>query len=90
MNETLIDTNKLWAIDRLPGWRGRYFDSPSMTFAHYELAVGSSIREHCAGPGCAGSVPANTLHSVKALTNGKAIVVDHPWCDFPGRPRARQ
>jgi quercetin dioxygenase-like cupin family protein len=114
VNKTFIDTNKLPAIDRLPGWRGRYFDSPSMTFAHYEFAAGSSIHEHShaqeevweviegeleitiagvtkrAGPGLAGIVPANTLHSVKALTNGKAIVVDYPLCDFPGRPPARQ
>jgi len=41
-----IDTNKLPAIERLPGWRARYFDSPSMTFAHYEFDAGSSIHEH--------------------------------------------
>jgi len=41
-----IDTNKLPAIERLLGWRGRYFDSPSMTFAHYEFDAGSSIHEH--------------------------------------------
>src|ERR1700688_3322723 len=41
-----IDTNKLPAIERLPGWRGRYFDSSSMTFAHYEFDAGSSIHEH--------------------------------------------
>src|ERR1700730_12780842 len=41
-----IDTSKLEAIERLPGWRGRYFDSPSMTFAHYEFDAGSSIHEH--------------------------------------------
>ncbi len=43
---TFIDTSKLPAIERLPGWRGRYFDSPSMTFAHYEFDAGSSIHEH--------------------------------------------
>jgi quercetin dioxygenase-like cupin family protein len=43
---TFIDTNKLAAIERLPGWRGRYFDSPSMTFAHYEFDAGSSVHEH--------------------------------------------
>jgi len=31
---------------RLPGWRGRYFHSPSMTFAHYEFTRGASIHEH--------------------------------------------
>ena len=43
---TFIDTNKLATVERLPGWRGRYFDSPSMTFAHYEFDAGSSIHEH--------------------------------------------
>ena len=41
-----IDTKNLTAVERLPGWRGRYFDSPSMTFAHYEFDAGSSIHEH--------------------------------------------
>jgi quercetin dioxygenase-like cupin family protein len=41
-----IDVSKLAAMERLPGWRGRYFDSPSMTFAHYEFDAGASIHEH--------------------------------------------
>jgi len=45
-SDTFIDTSKLPTIERLPGWRGRYFDSPSMTFAHYEFDAGSSIHEH--------------------------------------------
>ncbi len=44
--DMFIDTSKLPTIERLPGWRGRYFDSPSMTFAHYEFDAGSSIHEH--------------------------------------------
>ena len=43
---TFIDTSKLPTIERLPGWRGRHFNSPSMTFAHYEFDAGSSIHEH--------------------------------------------
>jgi quercetin dioxygenase-like cupin family protein len=43
---TFIDTNQLPAIERLPGWRGHYFDSSSMTFAHYEFDAGASIHEH--------------------------------------------
>ncbi len=43
---TYIDTSKLPAVERLPGWRGRYFNSPSMTFAHYEFDAGASIHEH--------------------------------------------
>jgi quercetin dioxygenase-like cupin family protein len=41
-----VDINQLAAIERLPGWRGRYFQSPSMTFAHYEFDAGASIHEH--------------------------------------------
>ncbi len=43
---TFIDTNKLPTIERLPGWRGRYFDSANMTFGHYEFDPGASIHEH--------------------------------------------
>src|SRR5438132_7672944 len=106
---TFIDTDKLAAIERLPGWRGRYFDSPNMTFAHYEFDAGSSIHEHShpqeevweiiegeleitigggtqrSGPGFAGIVPPNTLHAVKAISSGKAIVVDYPLCGHPTR-----
>jgi quercetin dioxygenase-like cupin family protein len=113
VDKTFIDTSSLPTLERLPGWRGRYFDSPSMTFAHYEFDVGSSIHEHShpqeevweviegeleitiggvtqiAGPGFAGIVPPNTLHSVKAISDGKAIVVDYPLCDFPSRPKTR-
>jgi quercetin dioxygenase-like cupin family protein len=31
-----------------------------------------------ARPGLVGIVPSNARHSVKALTSGKAIIVDHP------------
>jgi quercetin dioxygenase-like cupin family protein len=97
-----IDTSQLPVVERRPGWRGRIFDSPSMTFAHYEFDAGSSIHEHFhpqeevwqviegeleiviagvaqrAGPGFVGIVPPNTPHSVKAISNGKAIIVDYP------------
>src|SRR3979409_106546 len=97
-----IDTSKLAASERLPGWRGRYFDSPSMTFAHYEFDAGASIHEHfhpqeevyeviegelevtidgvsqVARPGLVAIVPGNVPHSVRALTDGRAIIVDYP------------
>src|SRR5215813_3447035 len=97
-----IDTTALEVIERLPGWCGRYFHSPSMTFAHYDFVRGSIIHEHfhpqeevyeviegeleltidgvtqIARPGLVGIVPANARHSVKALTDGRAIIVDHP------------
>jgi hypothetical protein len=40
------DTNALEVIERLPGWYGRYFHSPNMTFAYYDFKRGSSIHEH--------------------------------------------
>lgn len=97
-----LDTSSLPVIERLPGWRGRYFHSPNMTFAHYDFARGSSIHEHfhpeeevyeviegelevtiggvaqIARPGWVAIVPGNVRHSVKALTDGKAIIVDYP------------
>ena len=97
-----VDTNGLKVIERLPGWKGRYFHSASMTFAHYEFAAGSTIHEHfhpeeevyeviegelevtidgksqIAKRGVVAVVPANSLHSVRALTDGRLIVVGHP------------
>jgi len=97
-----VDTSTLEVIERLPGWHGRYFHSPSMTFAHYDFKRGSSIHEHfhpqeevyeviqgeleltidgvkqIARPGVVGIVPSNVPHSVKALSDGRAIIVDYP------------
>jgi len=42
----LIDVNRLKEVERLPGWRGRFFHSVHMTFAHYEFDAGASIHEH--------------------------------------------
>lgn len=97
-----VDTSSLRVIERLPGWYGRYFHSPSMTFAHYDFLRGSSIHEHfhsqeevyevvegeleitidgvtgVARPGMVAIVPSDVPHSVKALTDGRAIIVDYP------------
>ncbi len=97
-----IDTGSLDEIERLPGWRGRYFHSASMTFAHYEFTKGASIHEHyhpqeevyeviegelevtidgvarVARAGVVAIVPENARHSIKALTDGRAIIVDYP------------
>ena len=97
-----VDTGSLDVVERLPGWRGRYFHSPSMTFAHYEFVRGASIHEHfhpqeevweviegeleltiegvaqVARAGMVGIVPGNVPHSAKALTDGRAIIVDYP------------
>ena len=104
---TYIDTSKLPGVERLPGWRGCYFNSLSMTFAHYEFDAGASIHEHSHPqeevyeviegeleitingvtqrlvPGYVGIVPPNALHSVKAISRGKVIVVDYPLRDPP-------
>lgn len=97
-----IDTSSLKVVERLPGWMGRYFHSPNMTFAHYDFKRGSSIHEHyhpeeevyeviegeleltiegeaqIARAGMVAIVPTNARHSVKALTDGRAIIVDFP------------
>jgi len=97
-----VDTKKLKVTERLPGWHGRYFQSASMTFAHYDFVSGSSIHEHfhpqeevyeviegelemtvdgvtqIARPGLVAIVPSNVRHSVKALTDGRVIIVDYP------------
>jgi quercetin dioxygenase-like cupin family protein len=97
-----VDTSSLKVVERLPGWHGRYFHLPSMTFAHYDFVRGSSIHEHfhpqeevyeviegelevtidgatqIARPGLVAIVPANVRHSIKALTDSRAIIVDYP------------
>ena len=98
----IVDTSALEVVERLPGWRGCYFHSASMTFAHYEFDKGATIHEHfhpeeevyeiidgeleitidgtaqIARPGLVAVVPPNVRHSVKALTDGRMIVIDHP------------
>jgi quercetin dioxygenase-like cupin family protein len=97
-----VDTTSLRVFERLPGWRGRYFHSANMTFAHYEFARGSSIHEHfhaeeevyeviegelevtidgvarIARAGLVAIVPGGVRHSVRALSDGRAIIVDSP------------
>ena len=41
-----------------------------------EVSIAGELRK--AGPGQVAIVPANTPHAIRALTNGRAIVVDHP------------
>ena len=97
-----LDTNDIEPYERRPGWIGRTFHSPSMTFAHWEFTAGADIHEHghpqeevwqviegqlevtvggetqVAGPGMVAIVPAGVSHSVRAITDGKAIVTDWP------------
>ena len=98
----VIDTRDLPVVERKVGWYGRYFNSPNMTFGHYEFDQGAIIERHehpqeevwqviegrleltigeitcVAEPGFVAIVPPHTAHAVKALTSGRAIVVDHP------------
>jgi len=48
-----------------------------------ELTIAGETR--IAGPGCAAVVPANTTHSVRARSDARAIVVDHPKRESIGR-----
>jgi quercetin dioxygenase-like cupin family protein len=43
-----------------------------------ELEVTIDGRSQIAKPGVVAIVPANSRHSVKALSGGRLIVVDHP------------
>jgi quercetin dioxygenase-like cupin family protein len=97
-----VNISTLPVTERLPGWQGRYFQSPNMTFAHYDFVRGSSIHEHfhpqeevyeviegeleitidgeaqIARAGVVAIVPPGALHSVKALSDGRAIIIDYP------------
>jgi quercetin dioxygenase-like cupin family protein len=98
----IVDIDTLKIVERLPGWRGRYVHSSTMTFAHYAFDRGATIHEHfhpeeevyevidgeleividgvahIARPGLVAIVPPNVRHFVRALTDGRVIVVDHP------------
>jgi quercetin dioxygenase-like cupin family protein len=43
---TIIDTNKLEALEKRPGWRGHIFHSQTMTFAHWDFSKGATIHAH--------------------------------------------
>ena len=43
-----------------------------------QLEVRIDGKTQVAGPGCVAIVPPDTLHFVKAITDGRAIVVDYP------------
>ena len=41
-----VDTKQIEEYERLPGWHGRIFESPNMTFATWRFAAGAEIHEH--------------------------------------------
>ncbi len=97
-----VDLKQIPVWERLPGWRGRIYNSESMTFAYWEFDAGSSVHQHQhpneevwnviegelevtigdqvlrAGPGTAAIVPKGVRHGVRALSDGRALVVDYP------------
>jgi quercetin dioxygenase-like cupin family protein len=100
-----IDTRRLRAFNKRPGWRGRLFHSTSNTFVWWEFEQDAAIHRHdheqeevwyvidgelevtvagvtkrC-GPGIAAVIPPHTPHSVRVITPGRALVVDHPVRD---------
>jgi quercetin dioxygenase-like cupin family protein len=86
----------------LPGWKGRFWSSKSMSFAQYDFSAGASIHEHhheqeevwivvvgelevtidgetaVAGAGDVAVVPSDTRHSVRARSDGRAVIADYP------------
>ncbi len=41
-----IATADMKTAEPLPGWRGRFWRSEQMSFAHYSFTAGASIHEH--------------------------------------------
>jgi quercetin dioxygenase-like cupin family protein len=41
-----IDTHEITAVEKRPGWFGKIFSSPSMTFADWRFTAGATIHEH--------------------------------------------
>jgi unsaturated pyranuronate lyase len=86
-----IDTGKLNVIERRPGWKGRYLFAAGASIHEHshpneevwnvidgELEVTIAGETITAGPGFVAIVPPNKLHSVRAISEGRAIVVDYP------------
>jgi quercetin dioxygenase-like cupin family protein len=41
-----LDPATMKRAEPLPGWKGRFWRSASMSFSHYDVETGSSIHEH--------------------------------------------
>lgn len=41
-----FNTDDIKPVESVPGFFGRFFNSENMTFAHYSVAAGESLREH--------------------------------------------
>ncbi len=42
----LLDTRNIDVKEPLAGWRGRFFNTESMTFGYYDTVAGAAIHEH--------------------------------------------
>ena len=51
------------------------------------LEVTIGVETQIAGPGCVALIPAHTSHSVRALADSRAIVVDYPLREAVGTAR---
>jgi quercetin dioxygenase-like cupin family protein len=41
-----VDTTRLEIVEKRPGWHGRFFHSPSLTFANWRFEADASIHRH--------------------------------------------
>ena len=41
-----LTPDKMKTAEPLPGWKGRYWRSGSMSFAHYDVGAGCTIHKH--------------------------------------------
>lgn len=102
---SFIDLETIDPWERLPGWKGRIFESQSMTFGEWTFQKGSQVHEHrhpaeevwlvlegelevtvdgeqrTCGPGTVAIVPPDAPHRLVALSDGRALAVDHPKRD---------
>jgi quercetin dioxygenase-like cupin family protein len=77
-----VQSAEMPTAEPLPGWKGRFWRSKQMSFAHYtisgELEVTIEGETAIAGPGDVAVVPPDARHAVRALSDGTAVVANHP------------
>ncbi len=75
-----VDINSLGVVERLPGWSGRHFHAQEEVWevTEGELDVTIDGAAQVARPGMVAIVPGGVRHSARALTDGRAIIVDYP------------
>ena len=86
-----LDTNQLPQDERRPGWLGRYFHSPTLTFAHWEFKAGADHRTVPAGNIAPDEMALDVgPESIKAfenrLLNTRTLVWNGPFGAFETAP----